>query len=379
MHYGISYVMITGMKISKYILIFSGYNQRAVIAFLRTLEKNNITNYLIFACSRDDTIFKTIYADKVYAVRKNKQLDLDEIRQLIFSAKEKKEFDTFLIPPSTEALNRFLLDHMSLLSSLGLENVLVDKNLYETISDKEKFSRLCVSYGMTVPEEIAFPPKFKKKFVAKPKTYFSGDGKAYAPVLITTADEYNHFIEVYQQNDFYYQQFLEGKSIYLLYYITKSKKVYSFSQENLMQQPGGKSVLCAKTSTYHHTAIADVYKNMLLQVGYHGFVMIELRITADNDYMIEANPRFWGPSQLFVDSGYNFFEIFLKEYGFLNDIDPEEPKVEVFYYWSGGFLSPDKKEPVAFGGFEKDFNPDFLIQNDIYKRPDTSQLYIDGD
>ena len=30
-------------------------------------------------------------------------------------------------------------------------------------------------------------------------------------------------------------------------------------------------------------------------------VMIEIRINKENYYMIEANPRFWGPSQLFVD------------------------------------------------------------------------------
>lgn len=50
------------------ILIFSGFNPRAVLAFIRTLEKNNISDYGIIANGICDRIFLTKYASKVIYV-----------------------------------------------------------------------------------------------------------------------------------------------------------------------------------------------------------------------------------------------------------------------------------------------------------------------
>ena len=46
--------------------------------------------------------------------------------------------------------------------------------------------------------------------------------------------------------------------------------------------------------------------------------MVEVKHLSNKNYMIEANPRFWGPSQLFVDAGINLFEAFLVDNGLLN-------------------------------------------------------------
>ena len=56
------------------ILIFSGFNPRAVLAFIRTLEKNNISDYGIIANGICDRIFLTKYASKVIYVRKEKRI-----------------------------------------------------------------------------------------------------------------------------------------------------------------------------------------------------------------------------------------------------------------------------------------------------------------
>ena len=66
--------MNKGLKL-KYIILFSGYNQRAVIAFLRTLTQNHVDNYIIFAASEKDSILKTEYRSRVFVIRKNKVLD----------------------------------------------------------------------------------------------------------------------------------------------------------------------------------------------------------------------------------------------------------------------------------------------------------------
>ena len=62
----------------KKVIIFSGFNQRAVIAFIRTLEKLSV-DYAIIACTKNDTIFKTKYKNKVITTRQVLQLDLNDI------------------------------------------------------------------------------------------------------------------------------------------------------------------------------------------------------------------------------------------------------------------------------------------------------------
>ena len=95
---------------SRLLLIFSGFNQRAVISFLRTLKKANAP-FVIVAKSQDDTIFKTEYKKKVICTRQSIPLKIEDllncIKQIIAIYPHKE----LIIAPSTEALNRFLLKH----------------------------------------------------------------------------------------------------------------------------------------------------------------------------------------------------------------------------------------------------------------------------
>lgn len=68
------------------IIVFSGYNQRAVIAFLRTLENNKL-RYSIIACGEQDTIFKTSYRKAVVYIRKQTVICLDDIMNGIKACK----------------------------------------------------------------------------------------------------------------------------------------------------------------------------------------------------------------------------------------------------------------------------------------------------
>ena len=123
------------------LVIFSGYNQRAVIAFLRVLTINRICDYVIIASSEEDSILKTSYRDKVYLIRKNKEINEQEI----FSALKKirKEYGnrSFVIVPSTEFLNRFCLEYRRDFEKNHCIVPLVKRELYEQISDKEEIGR----------------------------------------------------------------------------------------------------------------------------------------------------------------------------------------------------------------------------------------------
>lgn len=97
--------------------------------------------------------------------------------------------------------------------------------------------------------------------------------------------------------------------------------------------------------------------------------------------MIEANPRLWGPSQLFVDANYNFF------YAFLNDFycgQIELPSYthcsNIKYFWFGGIIESYRQNKNLT--FYSNYNEVELLTHlnewleyDIYKRKDTYKIF----
>ena len=354
------------------IAIFSGFNQRAVISFLRTLEKNKIHQYAIIAIGKQDPILKTIYCNKVFCIRQKRELELDEMLQDHYQQCK----ETIFIAPSTEMLNRFLLKYRMEFEGIHCQIPLVSEELYTKISDKESFWQICEKAGLTVPQKLSLEEKFTGPVVAKPKKYISDSGNIYAPILLMDEEKYRYFRDHYDKNDFDIQEYVEGESYYLLFYFSKDNKVYSFSQKNLLQQPDGKSILAACVADIHHEKIKEQYQKLLLQLGFYGLVMIELRRFNGEYYMIEANPRFWGPSQLFCDYGYNFFEFMLYDYGLLADFSIEKTNVKAKYYWGGGMQGHPELcvKHMDDGQLLNSGLRDFEYW-DIYNREDTKEVY----
>lgn len=360
------------------IVIFSGYNQRAVISFLRTLDKNCVSNYSIIAASEKDTILLTTYVNKVKFIRKNKELRLEEILEYI-KLLNKESGEELLLVPSTEALNRFLLRYRRFFEERNCIIPLVTESVYEMISDKKSFCECCEKRGLKVPKEVKLEMN-NIPLVAKPKKYLANDGRSYAPVIIKSELEYMKFVKQHDEADFMGQEYIWGESFYILFYFERNGEVYKFSQENYAQQPAGKSIVLAVSSDIHlNNSIVDLYEKMFLEMGYYGFVMVELRYKDGDYYMIEANPRFWGPSQLFCDARYNLFEVFLKEYGYIEQCSLDTINYNARYLWSGGILGDilENKECVWYGkGKEqaRKYMNEFLT-NDVYNKVDTKGIF----
>lgn len=357
------------------ILIFTGYNDRATVAFLRTLDSYKLP-YAIIASSEEDRIFLTKYKNHVLAVRKSTPLVLSDLMESIAVVQKKIKADRYLIMPSTEALNRFVLDHRDFFRGKNCELPLVDKELYEIISDKYGFQEACLRNGILVPREYSGIDDISLPYVAKPKRYLSESGTVHSPVLVFSQGDHQAFMRSFGADEFYYQEFIGGKSLYLLYYFSPNGDVYKFSQENHMQQSGGKSIVAAISSDFHHSEESFRYEAMFKSIGFSGLVMVEVRQQGDRNYMIEANPRFWGPSQLFVDAGMNFFEAFLYDLGMIMEKPVfYERSGKTRYFWSGGL--PDDKGTVYHnytpGQYSSESSAWYAA--DVYNRDDTWELF----
>lgn len=357
-------------------LIFSGYNNRAVITLLRKLESRQIDFVLVAAGDHDD-IFRTPYSARAYVIRRDLTLTLNNIKEVLLAVHQRLPGHEFIYAPTTEALNRFMLQYRVEFERLGLVIPLVEEFLYKRLSDKFEFAHCCREYGIAVPEEYTDLNICPLPFVAKHKNYnLSGAGK---PIFVCSEAERQEFIKNGSAGQFYFQKFLTGRSYYLLVHRSRSGEINVLSQENLIQQPNGGSIIAARVSDYHLSREAQDYLHMLAAMGFYGLIMIEVRRQDGCGFMIEANPRLWGPSQLYVDAmEMDLLDSFLSDWGY--DTARYVPKHKgSLYFWYSGYL-----ETLASGEQPTYYNyspaqlaselHDFL-DSDIYNRRDTSDLF----
>lgn len=358
------------------IIVFSGFNQRAVIAFCRVVSRNSIPIFII-AKSNEDTILLSEYSKFVAGIRNSISLDFDDIKLHIEKIVDNNDYDNYILLPSSEALNRFFLDYRDEFYKLKCIIPLVDKYKYYTISDKYSFGRLCYENGIDIPREIIQLDCIEYPYVMKPKKYLSKDGKALYPQIIQNNKDKADFDMNYNINDFYAQEYIGGDSYYLLYYFRKDGNYLSFSQKNLMQQGNGKSIIAAVPADIHNEDISKKFITLFKKIGFYGLIMIEVKYYNDKFYMIEANPRLWGPSQLFVDCNIRLFEAFLEDNGFVCNYNKSK-SLNQCYFWVGGMLESLNlyKEVVFHNYSHEEFFRDFsrFIKNEVYLRPDTEKI-----
>lgn len=358
-------------------VIFCGFNERAVLAFIRTLECQSI-DYWLIANGKNDRIFLTSYAHRVAFIRETPDLSLASVSHAIETVLQKEVNREIILAPSTEAINRLFLEHHKHFNQLGVRIPLVAKELYERISNKQSFGDLCASYDFLIPDNSIDPGSQALPFVAKPIKYDSL--QPLSPVIVNTEDERLAILKSEHCPKYYFQEFIDGRSLYLLLHISCQGEVVSFSQENLIQQPDGKSIIAAIASDFHLSEESLRYSNMLKSIGYSGLIMIEIRQNGADYFMIEANPRLWGPSQLFVDSmDLNLFDCFLADQGFNVRRTPKKMK-NCRYYWHEGFVKTltTGAKPVYHNYTPQEFALDLpaWLEADLYRRKDTLAWFV---
>jgi len=341
------------------ILIFSGYNPRAIISFCRVASEYKL-DFDIVASSSNDEILNSKYSKNVSIVRKSKQIDIDTILSICKKYKNQKLF----ILPSTEYLNRILISNSEILQKNNIYFGLTNKQTYELVSDKITFGNLCKNNHISTPEEYN---EIQIPCVLKPKKYFNSNLGIDTPQLIFHKSDIDKILNL---KDFYVQQYVEGESIYLLFYIAKNGNYSVYSQKNYIQQPKGGSILLAKSTNHYKEPISKTVANLFIKLGFSGLVMVEFRKTLDDWVMIEANPRLWGPSQLILDSGMDLFDMFLYDNNLISHMKDREYKANVLYLWYFGMGVNDSKLD--------NYQPEILLTNDLYNREDTIKIFENG-
>ena len=297
-------------------LVFSGGNDRAIISFLRALNGCG-QRAAIVARANKDLILKSKYRDWVVHIRKDHALSVEVFQNGLEAARNSTGEKSFVVLPSTEYFNMFLLGNREEIENLGCMVPLVDRIIYALLSEKRSSIDFFKTAGFQVPNELDGGGSLRHPVVAKPKVNVSRDGRSLYPQLLITSQKLEDFLSTEDLSEYFFQEHVGGQSIYLMFYLPRDgSNPITWSQCNYLQQPNGKSILLAKSARFHQTNDAKKIIMALSSLGFWGLGMVELMISEEGGVFIEMNPRPWGPMQLCVDACPQLLECFIGEWCF---------------------------------------------------------------
>lgn len=356
-------------------VIFSGANERAIIAVCRHFQLNK-RKVSIIGIPHGDKLHLTSFRKLIDVYRKNNQLDEVDLLDSIVELSARYPHDKLVFLPTSESINRIILNKRKDFNSAGLNIYLVSKNVYESVSDKEKFLELANNFSILVPPLLEKIQTEDLPIVAKPRAEFSlKTGKKIYPELIFTQQQLDTFLLSQSAEDYFYQKYLDGKSYYYLLHFPEHDAPFIIYQQNLLQQENGKSIIMAERCDCPDEDFEKKIVNALRFIGFFGLIMIEMMKVEDKSYLIEANPRLWGPFELAIKSGL------LPEF-ILNSKSLGSVAINgnTKYLWLGGYSSTlcDGGTPRRYLNKELSLLKilPFFVCSDIYLRKDTIGLFF---
>ena len=362
-------------------LVFSGGNDRAVFGFLRALRLCGLRAHIVARTSGDRILLSSFKKD-VRWVRPTHELTPEIFSECISRVRAQVGEESFVLLPSTEYLNTFFLRNRHAIEGMGCRVPLVDADLYMRLTGKLSAAEFFSNAGVPIPRELPvsnlIPP-----VVAKPIRNVSVIGQSLYPHLLKNQADLDAFFSCNDPADFFFQEYVQGDSLYLLFHLSGIEgRDVVWSQRNLFQQPGGKSMLFAEASSFHLSESAMRILGALRDARFFGLGMVEVIREKDRDVFIEMNPRIWGPVQLCIDQGQPLLQTFIGEALHGNPIhfaDRMASLRRTHYLWLGGVLETMMSGQVPARHFTGDFNFLAAIKNlgcDVYLRKDSWRCFV---
>ena len=350
--------------------IFSGANERALVALCRAFARRGQA-CSIAARPGPDPIRYTRYRAWIEAERSDDALDLADMLRCVRRIVARHPAQRLIFLPTAESVNRWVLRHREAFEQAGLSVPLVDEAVYLAISDKASLLTLAARFGLELPPALIVPDPLALPLVAKPRYEFEPDsGCRLYPELIFERTQLEHFLAVHDPHHYFFQHYLDGASYYYLAHFDRTGRSHFAYQRNLLQQANGKSILAAELCRCPNTQVQRQLEALFGYLGYHGYAMIELMELDGHFYLIEVNPRFWGPWALADRAG------FLPEACDGRALETNDD-CSGSYFWLGGWLADRRagRSLRRYPAMRRTWLP-ALLGNDVYLRPDSLSLFL---
>lgn len=351
-------------------LAFSGANERAVVAICRAFARRGL-RCAIVARPGPDPIRLTRYHRWIEAERHSDGLDLDDLLRCVQAVAARHPGERLVLLPTAESVNRLVLRHREAFERAGLSVPLVEESVYLAISDKASLIALAAGFGLEAPPALAGPDALALPLVAKPCCEFEpGSGRKLYPELIFERAQLERFLSAHDPRHYFFQRYLDGASYYCLTHFDRAGRAHFAYQRNLLQQANGKSIVAAELCECPDMDVQRRLEAMFGHLGYHGYAMVELMELHGRFYLIEVNPRFWGPWAL-ADRA-----------GFLPEACDGRPLATTGartgrYLWLGGWLAERRagRRLRRYPAMRPSKLP-ALAGSEIYLRPDSLPLFL---
>jgi hypothetical protein len=352
-------------------IIFSGHNDRAVVALCRYFHAQRLPFRLV-AKHKGDVIYQTTWRDYVLFQREEPSLAMPLMERISMALKT-----IGLSPvlcPTSEFLNGFVLDNRARLIEIGWNCALPEPDLYRSISDKGRSAAIVCALSALIPPATKPRGEWSTPCVLKPKRNVV-NGKMMYPLLCETPDELEAALVGLEFENWFCQQWVDGQSLYLCAYLDRAGDFNAYWQENLLQQSPGKSIVLARTTTNPGIDVQGIMTG-LHNMSYFGPFMMEIiRDDSGRFFFIEVNPRFWGPLNLSLRACPNLLNRFaVDQLGASLHHAPCADGEEHWYAWSFGASSCRYRRFCAALPYD-DANLATLLRDfDVYAAPDTQAL-----
>jgi hypothetical protein len=323
------------------ILLFVEANQRASIAIIRSFKKTNLKILLGISSNKiSSNLFLKYFLNlKNFKVVKIDIISKESFIHSLINITNVDEKLFFL--PTSEKLLRWCLESKDILKYNKVLLPTDDIHKYEILSNKQSFVEIVQKYNIDVPIQLNFvPTEFLEPFVIKPSFCDPSNPQILStPILI---EKKRHFSDLQKlkinKNLHFAQKYINGPSFYYCAHYNNGKISLNFSQQTILQEPDGGSVVIAIPSKLPDDLIKKI-DLLMFDLEWNGVMMIEFKFQDNKWYAIECNPRLWGPLQLSLDNGVNFSLELIKNYF---DIESSNNNIKVDkynYVWLSGFIN----------------------------------------
>lgn len=352
-------------------IIFSGHNDRAVVALCRYFHAVEIPFRLV-ACHGTDAIFNTQWRDHVLFQREEAALNL-QLMDRVASSLRKQGLSPVLCTTS-EFLNCFVLENHGAMTAIGWNCALPEPDLYRSLSDKGNSASIIHDLtGLTSPP-VQPIGHWASPCVLKPKRNVV-EGKTLYPILCKNPDELATALERIYIGEWFSQEWVEGQSLYLCAYLDRAGDFDCYWQENLLQQPGGKSIVLARGTTNPGIDVTGLMSGLHDRRYFGPFMMEVMRDRSGRLFYIEVNPRFWGPLSLSL----KVCPTLLHRFAMDQDLTPlrslpSQDGADQWYAWAFGALDGQCRRYPAVEAYTDADIATLLRQYDVYAARDTYPL-----
>lgn len=352
-------------------VLLSGHNDRAVVTLCRYLRGAGLP-FAIVAAGRDDAIHRTAYADAVVFNRLDKVVTVDWLAAIADAVG-----GAAIHCPTTEFVNEFVLRHRAAVEAAGWIVGLPERAVYERLTSKLASQQFVAATTGIEPPRAQAMTSLHAPCVLKPRVNVSRGRVLYPQLCLDSAALARARVDLVE-DEWFAQDYVVGQSRYLCGYLCADGRRAWFWQDNLLQQPGGKSIVLAR-AVDDPAFDAGRFFDGLHALGYRGPLMLEVLVDANGQpHYIEINPRFWGPLQLALEACPEILRLFVLDHGAAPPPLPARATAPHphYYAWAHGARSAEcRRYPAAALEGDAARLEMLLERHDLYAAPDTAALH----